>query len=59
MNIAENAPKSMFLGKLSFWGKKNTFYQKIKVVPKTLSYSETGEKINFDKNIFLRGVRGS
>jgi len=57
--LPKNAPKSMFLGKLSFWGKKNTFYQKIKVVPKTLSYSETGEKINFDKNIFLRGVRGS
>ena len=45
MNVAENAPKSMFLGKLSFW---------LKVVPKTLRYCKTDEKINL-KKIYLGG----
>ena len=49
----------MFFGKLPFWGKKNAFYPKTKVVPKTLSYCKTDEKLNFEKNIFLGGVRGS
>ena len=49
----------MFLGKFPFWGKKNAFYPKTKVVPKTMSFCKTDENIKFSTNFFLRGVRGS
>ena len=48
----------MFLRKLPFLGKKNAFYPKTKVVPKTLSYFKTDVKIIFLKNIFLGGGLG-
>ena len=47
----------MLLGKLPFWGKKNAFYPKTKVVPKTLSYCKTDVKIiKKKKNIFRGGL---
>ena len=49
----------MFFEKLPFWGKKNAFYPKTKVVPKTLSYCKTDEKMKFSKINSLRDVRGS
>ena len=41
------------------FGVKNAFYPKTKVVPKTLSYCKTDEKIFFFKNIILGGPAGS
>ena len=49
----------MFLGKIAFFGVKNAFYPKTKVVPKTLSYCKTDKKINFQNILFWGGSVGS
>ena len=58
INIAKKCTKIHVFGKIAFWGWKNAFYPKTKVVPKTLSYCKMDKKIKFKKKSF-RGVRGS
>ena len=59
INIAKKCTKIHVFGKIAFWGWKNAFYPKTKVVPKTLSCCKTDEKIFFFKNIILGGgLRG-
>ena len=56
-NIAKKCTKIHVFGKIAFWGRKNAFYPKEKVVPKTLSYCKMDKKNEiFKKN--LSGVLG-
>ena len=57
INIAKKCTKIHVFGKIAFWGWKNAFYPKTKVVPKTLSYCKMDKKIKFSKKN-LSGVLG-
>ena len=57
INIAKNAPKSMFLGKLPFGGEKMHFTQKQKLFQKLWGLVKMDKKMKFSKKN-LSGVLG-
>ena len=56
MNIAKKkAPKSMFLGKLPFWGQKMHFTQKQKLFQKLWAIIKQMKKLNCQNILFWEG----